>query len=292
MSEAQKPTNADIADLLVQIADLLETQSTNPFRVRAYRDGADSIRSSNQSVANLVEQGKREALMDIPNIGEGLANVIFDYVETGRSDVRERLQADIHPAQVIAQVPGIGDELAQRIVDELDIHSLEDLEQAAHDGRLDKVEGFGPRRVEMVRTSLAGMLSGAARRHARRVESDRQRPSKPPVELLLDVDAEYRHKAEAGDLPTIAPNRFNPDKEAWLPILRSQRGDWKFTALYSNTAQAHKLNTTHDWVVIYFNQGEGEDQSTVVTEHDGPLAGRRVVRGRERETRQYYEEQD
>jgi putative hydrolase len=85
-------------------------------------------------------------------------------------------------------------------------------------------------------------------------------------------------------LPGIAPRRFNPTGEAWLPILHTERGDWRFTALFSNSALAHELGRVRDWVVIYFHQDSGpEGQRTVVTETRGPLAGRRVVRGRESE---------
>ena len=61
--------------------------------------------------------------------------------------------------------------------------------------------------------------------------------------------------------------------------------------MYSNTARAHELGKTDDWVVIYYEQDGEEDQCTVVTETRGPLAGRRVVRGREQECREYYRRQ-
>jgi hypothetical protein len=105
------------------------------------------------------------------------------------------------------------------------------------------------------------------------------------------VDYEYRRKAEDGELPKIAPKRFNPGNEAWLPVLHAVRGEWHFTALYSNTELAHKLKRTRDWVVIYFYDSDHvERQRTVVTETRGPLVGRRVVRGREAECRSYYDE--
>lgn len=85
-------------------------------------------------------------------------------------------------------------------------------------------------------------------------------------------------------LRKIAPKRFNPSGEAWLPILHARRGDWQFTALYSNTARAHELGRTKDWVVLYFHSDDGEEaQRTAVTETRDRLAGRRVVRGREAE---------
>jgi len=111
---------------------------------------------------------------------------------------------------------------------------------------------------------------------------------RPDVAVLLDVDAEYRHQAEADKLKTIAPRRFNPDHAAWLSLLHTERDDLSFTALFSNTARAHKRGKTHEWVVIYYNRDGRQDQCTVVTANRGPLDGRRSVRGRESERRQHY----
>ncbi|MCZ6775688.1 MAG: hypothetical protein O7D34_04425 [Ignavibacteria bacterium] len=111
---------------------------------------------------------------------------------------------------------------------------------------------------------------------------------RPTVGLILNVDAEYRRQVAAGRLKKIAPKKFNPDGNAWLPILSTQQERWKFTVLFSNTARAHELDKTNDWVVVYYNRGSGEEQCTVVTEHNGPLAGVRVIRGRERECVEYY----
>jgi hypothetical protein len=107
------------------------------------------------------------------------------------------------------------------------------------------------------------------------------------VEELLDVDREYREKAEAGVLPRVAPRRFNPRREAWLPILHTYRDDQHYTALYSNTPRAHRLGTTRDWVVLY-GDGQPQGQWTVITARHGPLRGRRIVRGREAECTRHY----
>jgi DNA polymerase (family X) len=106
----------------------------------------------------------------------------------------------------------------------------------------------------------------------------------PAVATLLEVDREYREKAAAGQLQKIAPRRFNPEHVAWLPVLHARRDERHFTALYSNTERAHELHRTHDWVVIFFEDGH----CTVVTEYRGALKGRRVVRGREPECLAYY----
>jgi hypothetical protein len=107
--------------------------------------------------------------------------------------------------------------------------------------------------------------------------------------MVLAVDQEYRNKAEAGALRTIAPRRFNPEGESWLPIYHTQRGDWSFTAMFSNTARAHEQHKTNDWVVLYYTQDTEEDQCTIVTQERGPLRGLRVIRGREPECRAFYE---
>lgn len=288
MSDTQ-PTNSEIASLLEEIADLLETQGANPFRLRAYRQGARSVRESDQSIAELVHRGEHQALTGLSGIGSGLARTIEEYVETGRSSQLDRLRGEASPAELFKKVPGIGPGLAGRIVAQLDIHSLEELEQAAHDGRLEQVERFGPKRVKAVQVSLAGILSQSAQRRSRQRVSGGERPAKEPdIATLLDVDKEYRRRAAAGQLRKIAPKRFNPDNEAWLPILHTERGPWNFTVLYSNTARAHELNKVHDWVVIYFDRDGEESQCTVVTETHGPLEGKRVVRGREAECRTYY----
>ena len=104
----------------------------------------------------------------------------------------------------------------------------------------------------------------------------------PDVGTLLEIDREYREKARAGTLRLIAPTRFNPDGRAWLPVLHTKRGRWHFTALFSNTARAHELGRTDDWVVLYFYDDEHrEGQCTVVTATRGGQAGARVVRGHE-----------
>lgn len=293
MASANGPSNGDVARVLERVAELLETQEANPFRVQAYRNGAQTVRSAERSVAEIVREEGRDALRALPGIGRGLAATIAEFVQTGRLALLSRLQGEASPEELFSDVPGIGVELAERIVDQLGIHSLEELELAAHDGRLERVEGFGPKRVEAVRLALAGMLTRSALRRSRESAAARQGDDeRPDVGTLLAVDAEYRARGEAGELPTIAPRRFNPRGEAWLPVLHTEREGWQFTALYSNTARAHELGKTRDWVVIYYERDGRERQATVVTATSGPLQGKRVVRGREAECRRYYAQQE
>ena len=112
----------------------------------------------------------------------------------------------------------------------------------------------------------------------------------PSVDDLLSVDREYREKAEADELKRIAPRRFNPTGEAWLPILHTDRGEHHYTALFSNTARAHQLGRTHDWVVLYVDGRDAEQQFTVITSGRGAFRGRRIVRGREAECYELFRE--
>jgi len=273
------PINLDIAEQFREAADLLEAQDASPFRVRAYRQGASTLTSLDRSVEDLYAAEGREGLVDLPSIGASLANAIVEVLETGRWRYGERLRGTVTPELVFRQLPGIGPTLAERIHDALGVETLEALEQAAHDGRLADVEGIGARRLQGLRDALAARL----RRRASGTAS-------VPVSELLDVDREYRHKAAAGTLRTIAPRRFNPANDAWLPILHTERDDRHYTALYSNTARAHALDRTNDWVVIY-REDTDQAQWTVVTETSGSLEGKRVVRGREAACLRHYQDQ-
>jgi putative hydrolase len=269
--------NHQIAERLREAAELLEQQRANPFRMAAYRRAAETVAGLDEDVATLLEREGIEGLDALPGIGPVLAQAIAQMARTGRWAQLERLRGAVAPEQLFQSMPGVGPELARRLHEHLDVDTLEALELAAHDGRLEEVPGIGARRAAMLRASLAGML--ARTRPARPI-----RTIEPGIDLLLDVDREYREEAERDALPKLAPRRFNPRGDAWLPILHTERDDWHFTALFSNTARAHELGRSRDWVVIYFHQNSGpEGQRTVVTEKRGPAAGSRVVRGREAE---------
>jgi hypothetical protein len=290
--------NDDIADVLERVGALLAVQGASSFRVRAYHHGARTVRELGESVAEMAEREGPRALEQLPGIGASLASAIGEFVHTGRLGMLERLEGQVSPEDLFCTVPGIGEDLAHRIHAELGIETLEDLELAAHDGRLEGVAGFGPRRVRGVRDALGGILSRSARRRARRIHELEGRGEKagsthrPQVETLLAVDDEYRRRAEHGELRKIVPRRFNPERQAWLPVLHTERDGWTLSALFSNTARAHELGRTRDWVILYYEHDGDEGQCTVVTETHGPLEGRRVVRGRESECARHYTQRE
>ncbi len=295
---SRDPANAACADRLREAAALLEAQGANPFRVSAYRHAADTLRHLQKDIGTIIEREGAEGLEALPGIGRGIAGALVEMWRTGRWAQLERLRGSADPVQLFTLLPGLGHRLAERIHDDLHVDTLEALEVAAHDGRLDNVPGVGPRRAAAIRASLQVMLSrGRPRRAGPATGSEgtddtaSRTATEPPVEDLLAVDREYREKAAKGALPTIAPKRFNPSGEAWLPVLHVTRDGLHYTALYSNTALAHQLGRTRDWVVLFFYDDDHvEGQHTIVTETHGPLAGRRVVRGREAECVAHYSE--
>jgi hypothetical protein len=279
--------NAWIAQRLREMAALLEAQGDdNPYRAAAYRRGGDRIASLGVDVGELFEREGKAGLVALPDIGERQAGAIAEMLTTGGWRQLDRLRGDADPEALLRTVPGIGAGLAHRLNQTLGVDTLEALEVAAHDGRLEAVPHVGARRAAAIRAALKPMLD---RLRPTRALAPRTGGTAPPVDLLLEVDQAYREAAEADRLPKIAPRRFNPTGEAWLPVLHTRRGDWQFTALYSNTARAHQLGRERDWVVLYVEDAEhAERQYTVVTEARGTLAGLRVVRGREAECRTRY----
>jgi DNA polymerase (family 10) len=273
--------NAEIAARLDEVGQLLADQQADPFRVRAYRHAAEVVRNLPESLAELYRERGFNGLEQIPGVGPVIGRAIRDLLNTGRLPMLQRLRGEADPVRLFATVPGIGPGLAERLHSELGVSTLEDLELAAHDGRLAGLRGFGPKRVAGIRGALAQRLGRPPRGRA----PERQPPS---VAELLEVDREYRDAAAVGTLPTIAPRRFNPGRRSWLPVLHTIRGPRHYTALFSNTAHAHRLGRTRDWVVIYSDGDREEHQATVVTARVGELAGHRIVRGREPECLEYY----
>ena len=277
------PLNEVAAERLREAATLLAHQDDNPYRVAAYRRAADAVAVLGTDLRELLEAGGITALENIPGIGQRIAGGLAELARTGRWTYLERLRGSAEPRDIFCAIPGVGPILAKRLHEALHVETLKQLEAAVHERRAKAVAGVGPRRMAILRAGLSQMLA--------RIRAMRTGPAdEPPVAALLDVDREYRAKVQANQLRKIAPRRFNPKGDAWLPILHTSRDKWHFTALFSNTARAHELDKVRDWVVLYFQSDSGgEAQRTVVTETRGVLAGQRVVRGRERECLSVYE---
>jgi DNA polymerase (family 10) len=281
--------NQDITRRLQEVAQLLEDQGANRFRVQAYRAAAETIERLAVPAAEIAQQQGTDGLQALPGIGVSLARSIHTLVVTGRLPMLDRLRGRMDPISLLASIPGIGPALGHRLHDELHIETLEQLEIAAHDGRLTEVGGIGPKKLQGIIDSLTARLGRVRQRPGRTAGHP---TAEPPVEELLDVDREYREAAHAGRLQRIAPHRFNPTGEAWLPIIHTQRGTRHYSAMFSNTALAHRLKKTQDWVILYYDDDHGERQCTVITSHQAPFSGKRIVRGREEDCAACYQSRE
>lgn len=275
-------SNQHVARKLAEVADLLDVQHATQGRVSAYRRAATTVSQLREPLADLYQREGTTGLCQLPGIGYNLAIAIRTLLVHGQLPLLDHLRGTTSVEDLLRSVPGIGPVQAERLHHELHIDTLEDLEAAAHDGRLASLAGFGPKRVAGIQDSLATRLGRVRASGPPPIETD------STVDELLDVDHEYREAAGEGKLHLIAPRRFNPAHEAWLPVLHTHRGEHAYTAMFSNTALAHKLDRTKDWVILYHDGDRGACQHTVVTAWTGPLTGLRVVRGREPECLAHY----
>lgn len=134
--------NTEIADALDQVADLLELEQANPFRIRAYRNAARVVRGLGTEVVTLVAQGK--ALSEMPGIGEDLAGKIQELAATEHLPLLDELRRHLPAiALELLRLPGLGPKRVKTLCEKLDIHSLEQLHRALLDGRVRDLAGFG-----------------------------------------------------------------------------------------------------------------------------------------------------
>ena len=122
--------NSDIADIFNEVADLLEIEGANQYRVRAYRNAARTISTLSRDVSDMVEEG--EDLSELPGIGEDLAGKIEEIVETGDlkqlEEIEQRTQAAL--AKML-DVAGLGPKRVQTIYEALDVTTMAELQEAA-----------------------------------------------------------------------------------------------------------------------------------------------------------------
>jgi DNA polymerase/3'-5' exonuclease PolX len=196
--------NATIARKLNDYATYLEGEDTNVYRVRAYRRAAATVLAQERSLAEVVNEKGRAGLEELPGIGASLAYTIESLVRTGEFRTLRPDASHVDPERLLTSLPGVGRQLAHALHEQFGITTLEELERAAHDGRLTRA-GVGPKRLRGLIDALAGRL-----RRSRLPEPIQGEPS---VATLLAIDEEYRRQAEGDGLPMITPRRFNPEHE-------------------------------------------------------------------------------
>jgi DNA polymerase (family 10) len=134
--------NEDIASVFDEIADLLEIEGDNPFRIRAYRNGARTLRELGRDIGTLITQG--EDITRLAGIGKNLAAKIQEILDTSHCRALDKLRKQL-PAELteLLKLPGLGPKRVHALYHELDIHTHEQLERAARDGLIQHLPGFG-----------------------------------------------------------------------------------------------------------------------------------------------------
>ncbi len=154
--------NADIAALFEEIADRLEIQGANPFRIRAYRNAARTLGELPQEARALLEKG--EDLTRLPGIGDDLATKVREIVDTGRSSLLERLRRELPPAVTeLLQIPGLGPKRVKALYHDLEVQTVEQLYRAARDGRIRALPGFGEKTELNILQAVEAHVSQARR---------------------------------------------------------------------------------------------------------------------------------
>lgn len=154
--------NAEIAAVLDEIADLLEIQEANPFRIRSYRSAARTVRDASRRMADLIAED--EDLSDLPNIGESTAEKIREMVDTGRCQRLEKLRKK-SPAKVteLLSIPGLGPKKVKQLHAELGVSTRDELKQAAEEERVRELEGMGAKTEQRILHGIENLEEHAGR---------------------------------------------------------------------------------------------------------------------------------
>jgi DNA polymerase (family X) len=203
--------NVEIARVLAEVADVLEIQGADSFRIRAYRNAVRTIEEQIRPLERMVAEAA--PLTDLPGIGKEMAGHIRELATTGTLALRDRLIAEIPRSLIeLMRLPGVGPKKARRLWDELHVGSVDELEAAAREGRVAGLAGFGDKTQARI---LAGIED--YRQHTRRILlADCERYVEPLVGYLsqcpqlerLEVAGSYRRRVETvGDIDLLATAR-------------------------------------------------------------------------------------
>jgi DNA polymerase (family 10) len=196
--------NADVASALDEIADLLELEEANPFRVRAYRKAARVVGDLGRDVAGLVRAGAD--LTELPGIGADLAGKIRDVATTGGCALLRDLRRHTPPALArLLTVPGLGPKRVRVLSGALGIRTVDQLARAARAGRVRELPGFGTKTEQNILQALAAR-AGSAGRLSRAVAAQYSEPlaaylrATPGVDRVVVAGSYRRGKETVGDI--------------------------------------------------------------------------------------------
>lgn len=238
-------TNREVASLLDDIGDMLEILGDNPFRVRAHHRAANSIKSSAEDISVLVRDGR---LTELPAVGKGLADRVTELVTTGKMGFFEDLKAQVPPRLLeLMAVPGVGPKKAKIFYEELKVTDLDELMEAAREGRVRALKGMNApteeniiKGIELIRAGRGRMLLSEAYPVAKIFVDALS--AQPGVEAADYAGSLRRMKETIGDIDILAAGQDTaaitgyfadlPDVERVLA-----QGDTKASVLTANGLQ-------------------------------------------------------
>ena len=238
--------NVEIAGVLAEVADLLEIQEANPFRVRAYRNAVRTIEDLSRPLAEMV--AANEDLTELSAIGHDIAGYIEELVRTGKLGMLRQISTEIPESLAeLLKLEGVGPKRAKLLWEELGVESMQELEEALDQGQVEELEGFGKRTAEKMRRSIAEF-----RRHVARIRiSEADELVKPLLAYMseapgiaqLEVAGSYRRRQETvGDIDLLAVcEKSGPVMEHFTDYDRVQRvksaGDTRGTVVLRSGLQ-------------------------------------------------------
>jgi len=209
--------NSDVSKIFNQVADLLDIQNKNPFRIRAYRNAARTIAGLSRSVEDLVETG--EDLTKFSGIGEDLAGKIEEIVNTGTLKLLKELKNDV-PAELsqLMKVSELGPKRVRAIHAELGITTIDELEKVARDGKLQELEGFGKKTEEKILQAIERQQARGERERIKLMNAEEY--TEPLMDYLkkikgvkkVEVAGSYRRRKETvGDIDILVTCQQDAD---------------------------------------------------------------------------------
>jgi DNA polymerase (family 10) len=200
--------NLDVARTLEELADLLEIQGANPFRIRAYRNAVRTVEGLTRPLRAMVDAG--EDLTALAGIGKDIAGRIEELIGTGTIELLEQLDAEVPRSLVeLMRLDGVGPKKARKLHDELNVRTVDDLEAELQAGRVEKLQGFGRKSAEKILRAIAEhrahvgrfLLDDAEELVAPVVEHVRGAPGVERIEVAGSL---RRRKETIGDVDLLA----------------------------------------------------------------------------------------
>lgn len=196
--------NRQIAQILSETADLLEVSAADSFRIRSYRRAAEVVESSTVAVGQLAAEPKK--LLELPGIGKGMAANIVEMERTGALGLHQEMLARYKPSMLeLLRLPGMGPKTVALFWDAAQISSIDELETACREGRLDNLPRCGPKQVAKLLQGIADYRKHAGRFHLDDADLAAERLTEylrsfPGIERVTPAGSLRRGRDTVGDL--------------------------------------------------------------------------------------------